>query len=279
MFLGGFAVFALTGFLIWFFLRQMYGQSGPQRKTGAKTAPKKDRPAYQPSPLEALKRYDKTAVYRIEDPETLYEIAAVDFEAEDIFPRFYHAPDSGSELKEWQRSKIRLDNARAAVDRLEDPALLEKLVRQAGRFAEYAAEKLCRLLPETAPELSRDASVSPGVRKAAILAMTDQEELKELYRENEDEELRLAALSGLSDQPFLEEVAEHGESAALRTAAAGRITDPGLREKYCREYGAHDWVFVEEERTECGEYLDIDDIYRCRYCGEQKRESHERIRM
>ena len=239
--------------------------------------------------LEALRHYDRSAIDRIDDPEVLYRVATIDFGLEEILHSFYADPSEGKSRfapdtedawdKRTERIYIRRDNAIKAIERLEDRELLEKIVRQPGPFAADAAEKLCRVHPESASALARDESVTPAVRKAAIRALTDQEEIKELYRQTEEEELRLLLIARLSDQPFLEEIAEHPASREEGRAAAGKVEDPERRRRYCEVYGTHDWVFDHEERTECGEYLDIDDVCVCRFCGQTTRKEHERIRI
>ena len=243
----------------------------------------------QAEALEALKHYDRSAIDRIDDPEVLYQVATIDFGLEEILHSFYADPAEGRSRfapdtedtwdKRTERIQIRRDNAIKAIERLEDRELLEKIVRQGGLFADAAAERLCKVHPESASALARDESVTPAVRKAAIRALTDQEEVKEIYRQTEEDELRLLLIARLSDQPFLEEIAEHPASREEGRAAAGKVEDPERRRRYCEVYGTHDWVFDHEERTECGEYLDIDDVCVCRFCGQTTRKEHERIRM
>ena len=243
----------------------------------------------QATALEALKHYDRSAIDFIDDPEILYRVATIDFRFEEIMHSFYADPGEGKSRftsdtedtweKQNERILIRRDNAIKAIERLEDNELLEKIIRQAGPFAVDAAEKLCKVHPKSASALSRDENVTPAVRKAAIKALTEQEEVEELYRQTEEEELRQLLIAQLSDQPFLEEIAEHPESVEEGRAAAEKVTDPERRKRYCKKYGTHDWVYDHEERTECGEYLDIDDVYVCRFCGQTTRKEHERIRM
>ena len=243
----------------------------------------------QAEALEALKHYDRSAIDRIDDPEVLYQVATIDFGLEEILHSFYSDPAEGKGrfapdledlwAKQTERIMIRRDNAIKAIERLEDKELLEKIVRLAGPFAADAAEKLSSLYPESASALARDESLAPAVRKAAIRALTDQEEVKELYRQTAEEDLRLLLIAQLSDQQFLTEIAEHPESKEAGRAAAEKVTDPDSRKRYCQKYGTHDWVFDHEERTECGDYLDIDDVCVCRFCGQTTRKEHERIRL
>ena len=239
--------------------------------------------------LAALKDYDPKAIYEIEDPDTLFKIATLDLNFESMLHQFYSDPFKGIDHfsseweKEWSNNPVRFEimknNKTVAIDRLNDPDMLNTIIRQDELFAEYAAERLYRIHPEAASKLSEDETAMPAARKAAIRALTDEAELEELYRKCENEELRLVMIGQLSDQAFLNEIAGKAGSKELCTAAARKVTDPKLREQYCREYGTHDWVYEKEERSECGEYLDIFDIYRCRYCGETKKELDERIRM
>ena len=268
-------------------------EKAPQKSADSGLSPEEReearRRSEQARALEALRHYDRSAIDRIDDPEVLYRVATIDFGLEEILHSFYADPSEGKSRfapdtedsweKRSERIQIRRDNAIKAIERLEDRELLEKIVRQGGLFADAAAERLCKVHPECAPSLSRDESVTPAVRKAAVRALSDQEEIKELYRQTEEEELRLLLIDRLSDQTLLEEIAEHPASREEGRAAAGKVEDPERRRRYCEVYGTHDWVFDHEERTECGEYLDIDDVCVCRFCGQTTRKEHERIRM
>ena len=276
----------------------LFGRKGtldkaPQESADAGLSPEereeRRRRSEQAKALDALRHYDRSAIDRVDDPEVLYRVATIDFELEEILHSFYADPAEGRSRfapdaedtweKRTERIYIRRDNAIKAIERLKDRELLEKIVRQPGPFAADAAEKLCKIHPESASALARGGSVMPAVRKAAIRMLTDQEEVKALYRQTEEEELRLLLIGQLSEQAFLEEIAEHPASREEGKAAAWKVDDPERRKHWCEVYGTHDWVFDHEERTECGDYLDIDDVCVCRFCGQTTRKEHERIRL
>ncbi|MBQ3373210.1 MAG: hypothetical protein IJI45_15845 [Anaerolineaceae bacterium] len=289
VFLYGGGIFAITaGVLYLIFGRE---KNTPQQKTGAEIAGEEfsARESLQARTLEALKNYDSSAINEIEDPEILYKVATIDISSECMSHQFYTDPYKGKDRfgadweNEWANESVRVGtmrkNIEIAIDRLDDAELLDKIARKEGLFSEYAAEKLFRLHAETASVLARDETVMPAVREAAVRALMDQTELEELYQKNENEKLRLQIIGQLTDQPFLENIADNSESKELRKAAAFKVSDPKRREKYCKEYGTHDWIYEREERSENGDDLDIWDVYRCRYCGEMMMELDKSIRM
>ena len=293
VFAAGGIVFAVLAFILYLALGRAEKNRARPDAPGSAPAPAQEtgsvRPPGASDAVRALKNYDRNAIDRIDDPEILYQVATVDFSLEEIAPVFYADTKKGKTgssyglEEEWskrtERIYIRRDNAIKAIERLKDPERLEKIVRMEGPFAADAAERLCAVSPESASRLAGDETVTAAVRKAAIQAMTDQDALQNLYRRTEDPELRLGIIGRLTLQPVLEEIADHAEDRELGRAAALKVEDPARRAEYCRKYEAHDWVYDHEERSECGEYLDIDDIYRCRFCGETERREHERIRM
>ncbi|MBO4886737.1 MAG: hypothetical protein J5589_00290 [Firmicutes bacterium] len=263
----------------------LFGREKSQEKETKSSAGKN-----LPNPVIALKNYNKTAIHQIDDPEILYEIATIDFGLEENLHMFYADPFKwnpqdryrpGGE-NDWskirERDDIRRNNASVAVERLNDPELLEKIIRKHNIVSLEAAEKLCRIRPEAALAMAEDESFSIPERKVALMTLSDETVLKERYPQIENDQLRLVMISHISDEAFLADVADHSKSKEVGAAAAVKVSDPEKRLIYCMKYGTHEWVFDRTESQENGEHLDITDYYHCKFCGETKRES-ERIRM
>ena len=244
----------------------------------------------QAKALTALQNYDKTAIHQIDDPEVLYKVATINFALEENLNSFYADPFKwnpqdryrpGGE-NEWSRQReradIRRNNASAAVERLNDPELLEKIMRSGNIVSAEAMEKLCRIRPERALALAEDESLSVYLRKTALKSLSDETVLKERYPQIRDDELRLVMISHISDQEFLTDVADNSKSQEVGALAAAKVADPEKRRLYCMKYKTHEWIFDRAENQENGEHLDITNYYHCKYCGETMIDG-ERIRM
>ena len=237
-----------------------------------------------------LKNYDKTAIYQVNDPQILYEVATINFGLEENLHLFYTDPfkfrpqdryrpgGDNDWSKMMERNDTRKNNAYVAVERLNDPDLLEKIIRKENIVSVEAAAKLCRIRPEAALTLAEDESLSLPVRKAALRTLSDEETLKERYPQIENDDLRLVMIGHISDQAFLTDVADNTRNREIGAAAAVKVSDPEKRMIYCMKYKTHEWVFDRSESQENGDHLDITNYYQCKFCGETKRES-ERIRM
>ena len=218
---------------------------------------------------EAIRDYNEYAILAVTDPNLLSRVAYP-------FPGFYNQSFNASPgeymLDRIKEQKIEQNNCAIAIERIKEPDDLLWLARSAVMSADNAAARLIELCPEKAADIARNERCLPGARGAAFDAIKDPALLEELYWGEKDALLRARLLERLSDQGFLTEVAERDEDADLRVKAASRITDPEKRLEFCRTLGSHDWEYVDETRSDCGDVVYIYDNYRCKYCGETKAE-------
>jgi len=67
-----------------------------------------------------------------------------------------------------------------------------------------------------------------GVRKAAVVRVTDQSVLADIAKNDKHPDVRKAAVSQLTDQSALANIAKNDKHPDVRKAAMGRVTDHGL---------------------------------------------------
>ena len=158
--------------------------------------------------------------------------------------------------------------AQIAFERLTTPFYIEKAARETNcDTVAYAYVSSAKDETELIA-IAKNVQFNKFCRVCAVARIMDQALLKEFAESDPDVSVRTKAVRKLEDQELLAKIAENAdETAAVRETAIRRITDPALRRKYCKS-GYHEWHFDHRETNVNGDYLNVDEYYKCKWCDE-----------
>ena len=244
--------------------------------------------------LDAARNFDTFAILHMKDPETLFRVVTEQ--------GFFRKP-RGREVVGYQQ---RMDETRAlAVEAIDDPDTLRRLMKTDVPAAWFAVKKLLREHPElarsmaedrtlpqpkreyavnflkeqteqeiqTRPEaasvLFADRTLPKEARLAALEHITDEAVLLSLYDVNDDKDLRKRLVQGIREQAALIRIAETEPDKGIRMEAENRVTDAEKRREYCERDGAHLWMEKDSRWESYGDWHYEYITYRCPYCGRE----------
>jgi hypothetical protein len=110
-------------------------------------------------------------------------------------------------------------------------------------------------------------------RKTAVSFLTSENSLVAVAKKDRNSDVRTAAVYRLDDKGVLADIARTDRSFNVRFAAAERLGNEDLLAELLKDKcgkNKHDWQRVSSFSEQSGDTHNLYDVYRCKYCKEEK---------